>query len=227
MAARRAGESPGMAKLRERDEGLAVAALSLHAAAHRGAISREAGRLPRNSTNFGLQHHRLLWAAISEREEGQPRCRPLEAINRGRTNPDDLAGSRSAPAPRRSVCWWSRASCPRYRLTPSGAHRTPDHETALAPLHAVGVGTTACWSASVASSVARHLLDAWSGPSGWKTLERWHLPCCWRRKRTEVRQQGPFPQVVTPVLHQHGNPHRQTCSPISNKRRPAVFKELY
>ena len=73
-------EQPGQASLRERAEA-EVLRLYLHCPHHRPAIRQELRR--RELDDFALQHHRLLWAAISELEEDNLGSGRLEAINRG------------------------------------------------------------------------------------------------------------------------------------------------
>lgn len=115
-------EQPGDIGLRERAEA-ELLRLYLHAARHRGAIRREL-RL-RELDDFALQHHRLLWAAISEREEDNLGVGRLEAINRGEDPGDDLADldlprlladqllvEQSALLDRLTPCWSPMSSRP-------------------------------------------------------------------------------------------------------------------
>ena len=73
-------EQPGDAGLRERAEA-EILRLYLHAPLQRGAIRQELRR--RELEDFALQHHRLLWATISELEEEHLGAGRLEAISRG------------------------------------------------------------------------------------------------------------------------------------------------
>ncbi|MFO7630646.1 MAG: DNA primase, partial [Prochlorococcaceae cyanobacterium] len=81
-------EQPGEAGLRERAEA-ELLRLYLHCPSHRAAIRVELRQ--RELEDFALQHHRLLWAAISGLEEDNLGAGRLEAINRGSDPGDDLA----------------------------------------------------------------------------------------------------------------------------------------
>ena len=81
-------ELPGEAGLRERAEA-EVLRMYLHCPSHRGAIRVELRQ--RELDDFALQHHRLLWAAISGLEEDNLGVGRLEAINRGHDPGSDLA----------------------------------------------------------------------------------------------------------------------------------------
>ena len=73
-------EGPGEAGLRERAEA-EILRLYLHCPTERAAIRQELHR--RELEDFALQHHRLLWAAISTLEEDNLGNGQLEAISRG------------------------------------------------------------------------------------------------------------------------------------------------
>lgn len=79
---------PGAASVQERSEA-EVLRLYLHCPAHRGEIRR----LLRDweQDDFVLRDHRLLWAAISELEEGNLGAGRLEAISRGNDPGAELA----------------------------------------------------------------------------------------------------------------------------------------
>ncbi|MEB3333309.1 MAG: DNA primase [Synechococcaceae cyanobacterium] len=73
-------EQPGEAGLRERAEA-EILRLYLHCSALRGELRRDLRQ--RELEDFALQHHRLLWATISELEEDNLGSGLLEAISRG------------------------------------------------------------------------------------------------------------------------------------------------
>ncbi len=73
-------EQPGEASQRERSEA-EILCLYLHCADCRAAIRVELRE--RDLENFALQHHRLLWAAITDLEETNLGSGHLEAISRG------------------------------------------------------------------------------------------------------------------------------------------------
>ena len=158
-------DQPGDIGLRERAEA-ALLRLYLHAAHHRGTIRREL-RL-RELDDFALQHHRLLWAAISEREEDNLGVGRLEAINRGDDPGDDLA---ALDLPRLLADQLLvEQSALLDRLTPL---LEPDELQTMAlsaPLLQLR-GTTAVLERQRSLKRCRHLLDAWCGQR-LETLER-------------------------------------------------------
>ncbi|MFZ9270274.1 MAG: DNA primase [Prochlorococcaceae cyanobacterium] len=81
-------EQPGDAGVRERAEA-EVLRLYLHCPSERAAIRQELHR--RELEDFALQHHRLLWAAISSLEEDNLGLGQLEAISRGAASGEALA----------------------------------------------------------------------------------------------------------------------------------------
>jgi DNA primase len=81
-------EQPGDAGVRERAEA-EILRLYLHCPSERAAIRQELHR--RELDDFALQHHRLLWAAISNLEEDNLGLGQLEAISRGSAHGDGLA----------------------------------------------------------------------------------------------------------------------------------------
>ncbi|MEB3235829.1 MAG: DNA primase [Cyanobacteriota bacterium] len=81
-------EQPGDAGVRERAEA-EILRLYLHCPSERAAIRQELHR--RELDDFALQHHRLLWAAISNLEESNLGPERLEAITRGDDRGDTLA----------------------------------------------------------------------------------------------------------------------------------------
>ncbi len=80
-------EHPGEASQRERSEA-EIILLYLHCSNYRVAIRRELRQ--RDLEDFAIQHHRLIWAAISELEEANLGEGRLEAISRGNDDGDDL-----------------------------------------------------------------------------------------------------------------------------------------
>ncbi len=81
-------ERPGQAGLREQAEA-ELLRLYLHCPNHRATIRHELHQ--RELDDFALQHHRLLWAAISNLEEDNLGAGRLEAINRGSDPGPELA----------------------------------------------------------------------------------------------------------------------------------------
>ena len=81
-------EQPGDAGVRERAEA-EILRLYLHCPGERAAIRQEL--LRRELDDFALQHHRLLWAAISSLEEDNLGLGRLEAISRGSEAGEALA----------------------------------------------------------------------------------------------------------------------------------------
>ena len=81
-------EKPGAASVQERAEA-AILLLYLHLPMVRAEIRRQL-RLAEQE-DFGLHHHRRLWAAIGELEEDNLGVDRLEAINRGHDPGEDLA----------------------------------------------------------------------------------------------------------------------------------------
>jgi DNA primase len=158
-------DQPGDIGLRERAEATLLR-LYLHAAPHRGAIRREL-RL-RELDDFALQHHRRLWAAISEREEDNLGVGRLEAINRGEDPGDDLA---DLDLPRLLADQLLvEQSDLLDRLTPLLEPSEFQAMTLSAPLLQLR-GTTAVLERQRCLKRCRHLLDAWCGQR-LETLER-------------------------------------------------------
>jgi DNA primase len=80
-------EKPGAASVQERAEA-AILLLYLHVAEVRAELRRQL-RLAEQD-DFGLRHHRQIWATISELEEDNLGVERLEAINRGQDPGQDL-----------------------------------------------------------------------------------------------------------------------------------------
>jgi len=92
-----------------------------------------------------------------------------------------------------SVVAWSRASCS-HRLSPPcwSPPKLQDHDPSPTPLPASCVEPQPCWSASVASSVAANLLDAWA-VSGWKRSSACIAPAAGGGRRNGVAAAEPVP----------------------------------
>ena len=149
-------EQPGEAGLRERAEA-DVLRLYLHCPRHRPAIRRELRQ--RELEDFALQHHRLLWASVSELEEDNLGVGRLEAVNRGEDGGADLA---ELDLPRllgeRLVVEQSSLL---DRLTPL-LSPTEVQQLALAQPQLQLRGATAVLERQRSLKRCRHLLDAWS-----------------------------------------------------------------
>ena len=149
-------EQPGEAGLRERAEA-DVLRLYLHCPRHRPAIRRELRQ--RELEDFALQHHRLLWASVSELEEDNLGVGRLEAVNRGEDGGEDLA---ELDLPRllgeRLVVEQSSLL---NRLTPL-LSPTEVQQLALAQPQLQLRGATAVLERQRSLKRCRHLLDAWS-----------------------------------------------------------------
>ncbi|MDA0717089.1 MAG: DNA primase [Cyanobacteria bacterium] len=147
---------PGAAGLRERAEA-EVLRMYLHCPSHRGAIRVEL-RL-RELDDFALQHHRLLWAAISGLEEDNLGVGRLEAINRGHDPGSDLA---DLDLPRllgdQLVV---EQSALLSRLTPLLEPNELQRMAFSQPLLQLR-GATAALERQKSVKRCRHLLDAWS-----------------------------------------------------------------
>ena len=81
-------EQPGESSQRERSEA-EILRLYLHCPSHRSAIRRELRE--RELEDFGLQHHRLLWATLTDLEETNIGAGRLEAVSRGQDSGDELS----------------------------------------------------------------------------------------------------------------------------------------
>jgi DNA primase len=158
-------ELPGEAGLRERAEA-EVLRMYLHCPSHRGAIRVELRQ--RELDDFALQHHRLLWAAISGLEEDNLGVGRLEAINRGHDPGSDLA---DLDLPRllgdQLVV---EQSALLSRLTPLLEPNELQRMAFGQPLLQLR-GATASLERQKSVKRCRHLLDAWSSQR-LETLER-------------------------------------------------------
>jgi DNA primase len=178
-------EKPGATSVQEHAEA-AILLLYLHGPLVRAEIRRQL-RLAEQD-DFGLRHHRQLWAAIGEIEEDNLGVERLEAINRGQDPGDDLA---ELDLPRlladRLVMEQSELL---NRLTPllqPGEVQRLSLERPLLELR----GAIAVRSRLQAEKRCRHLLDAWRSQQ-LRTLEH-----CLGRMLAATAQPG---DGLTPVL---------------------------
>jgi DNA primase len=158
-------EQPGESSQRERCEAQLLM-LYLHCPSHRPEIRRELRQ--RELEDFGLQHHRLLWAAISELEETNLGAGRLEAISRGDDPGDALADLELARLLTDQLLLENSALV--TRLTPllePGELQRLSLEHPLQQLR----GTAAMLERQKSLKRCRHLLEAWSGQR-LETLER-------------------------------------------------------
>lgn len=158
-------EQPGESSQRERCEAQLLM-LYLHCPSHRPEIRRELRQ--RELEDFGLQHHRLLWAAISELEETNLGAGRLEAISRGDDPGDALADLELARLLTDQLLLENSALV--TRLTPllePGELQRLSLEQPLQQLR----GTAAMLERQKSLKRCRHLLEAWSGQR-LETLER-------------------------------------------------------
>ncbi len=213
-------EQPGEIGLRERAEA-ELLRLYLHAGRHRGAIRREL-RL-RDLDNFALQHHRLLWATISELEEGNLGAGRLEAINRGGDPGDDLA---DLDLPRlladRLLVEESELL---NRLTPLLEPNELQRLALAQPLLQLR-GTTAALERQRSLKRCRHLLDAWQGQR-LETLERCIARLLEKDTEPAAGPAAPGPAGATAALP-GGDMETRIDALFSELNRDALrFQELY
>ena len=158
-------EQPGEGSQRERSEA-EILRLYLHCSRYRSAIRLELRQ--RELEDFALQHHRLLWAAITDLEETNLGAGRIEAINRGNDSGDDLA---DIDLPRLlSDQLMVENTTLLTRLTPL----LEPGEVQLAALAEPMLhlrGTAAALERQKALKRCRHLLEAWSGQR-LETLEK-------------------------------------------------------
>ena len=172
-------EQPGESSQRERCEAQLLM-LYLHCPSHRPEIRRELRQ--RELEDFGLQHHRLLWAAISELEETNLGAGRLEAISRGDDPGHALADLELARLLTDQLLLENSALL--TRLTPllePGELQRLSLEQPLQQLR----GTAAMLERQKSLKRCRHLLEAWGGQR-LQTLER-----CIAMLIDEEREQQP------------------------------------
>ena len=158
-------EKAGDASQRERSEA-EILLLYLHCPSHRAGIRQELRS--RELEDFAIQHHRLLWAGITDLEEGNLGSVRLEAISRGDDRGDELA---DLDLPRLLTDQLLLENSDLVaRLTPL---LEPDElqRVALArPMDQLR-GTAAMLERQKSHKRCRHLLEAWTGQR-LQTLER-------------------------------------------------------
>jgi DNA primase len=140
--------------------------LYLHCPSHRPEIRRELRQ--RELEDFGLQHHRLLWAAISELEETNLGAGRLEAISRGEDAGLELADLELPRLLTDQLLLENSALV--TRLTPLLEPGELQLLTLQHPLEQLR-GTAAMLERQKSLKRCRHLLEAWSGQR-LETLER-------------------------------------------------------
>ena len=182
-------EQPGEAGLRERAEA-EVLRLYLHSPSLRGDIRRELRR--RELEDFGLHHHRLLWAAIGSLEEDNLGQGRIEAIHRGHDDGTDLA---QLELPRllsdRLVV---EDSALLSRLTPLLEPTEVQRLSLSQPLLQLR-GAAAVLERQRSLKRCRHLLDAWRSQR-LETLER----CIARLLELEQEATAASPTHQVPVV---------------------------
>ncbi len=158
-------EQPGEASQRERSEA-EILCLYLHCSDYRAAIRRELRN--RELEDFALQHHRLIWAAISDLEEATLGVGRLEEISRGKDNGDDLE---NIQLPRLLSDHFMAENSELFsRLTPLLEPGEVQIAAMAKPMLQLR-GTTAVLERQKSIKRCRHLLEAWGGQR-LQTLER-------------------------------------------------------
>ncbi|QEY31505.1 DNA primase [Synechococcus sp. RSCCF101] len=149
-------DQPGEAGQRERAEAL-ILRLYLHHPRLRGTIRHELHQ--RDLENFALQHHRRLWASLSELEEERLGVEALQAISRGQGSDDLLAEFDLAAALSDQLLSDDPALLDRLQglLLPSDLDRLALAEPLLSLQ-----GATASLERQRSLRRCRHLLEAWS-----------------------------------------------------------------
>ncbi|KZR64116.1 DNA primase [Prochlorococcus sp. MIT 1306] len=158
-------EQPGEASQRERSEA-EILRLYLHCSNHRAAIRRELRQ--RELEDFALQHHRLLWAAITDLEETNLGAGRLEAISRGTDSGHDLEDIELPRLLTDQLLLENSALV--ARLTPL-LEPGEVHLAAMAKPLLQLRGTAAALERQKSLKRCRHLLEAWGGQR-LETLER-------------------------------------------------------
>ncbi len=158
-------EQPGEASQREKNEAQ-ILSLYLYCPEHRCAIRRELRQ--RELEDFALQHHRLLWAAISDIEETNLGPDHLELIIRGSSSGEELG---NIDLPRLlSDQFLLENSELLARLTPLLEPGEVQIASFSQPMHQLR-GSAAVLERQKSLKRCRHLLEAWSGQR-LATLER-------------------------------------------------------
>ena len=158
-------EQPGESSQRERSEA-EILRLYLHCPSHRGAIRRELRQ--RELEDFALQHHRLLWAALTDLEETNIGAGRLEAVSRGQDSGDELADLDLPRLLTDQLLLDNSALV--SRLTPLLEPGELQRLALANPLQQLR-GTAAMLERQKSLKRCRHLLEAWGGQR-LQTLER-------------------------------------------------------
>ena len=158
-------EQPGESSQRERSEA-EILRLYLHCPSHRSAIRRELRQ--RELEDFALQHHRLLWAALTDLEETNIGAGRLEAVSRGQDNGDELADLDLPRLLTDQLLLENSALV--SRLTPLLEPGELQRLALANPMQQLR-GTAAMLERQKSLKRCRHLLEAWGGQR-LQTLER-------------------------------------------------------
>ncbi len=150
---------------RERSEA-EILRLYLHCSSYRSAIRRELRQ--RELEDFALQHHRLLWAGITDLEEANLGAGRIEAISRG-TDPGDDLGDIDLPRLLADHLMIENNSL-LTRLTPLLEPGEVQLAAIAEPLLHLR-GTAAALERQKSLKRCTHLLEAWSGQR-LETLEK-------------------------------------------------------
>ncbi len=158
-------DKPGDSNHRERNEA-EILRLYLHCPNHRALIRRELRE--RDLDDFALQHHRLLWAAITDLEETNIGAGRVEAISRGADTGEDLVDIDLPSLLTDQLMIENNSLSTRLTLLlkPGEVQLVAMAE----PLHHFR-GTTAALERQKSLKRCRHLLEAWSGQR-LETLEK-------------------------------------------------------
>ena len=158
-------EKAGEVSQRERCEA-EILRIYLHCPIHRSQVRCELRQ--RELEDFALQHHRLLWSAITDLEEGNIGSGRLEAISRGKDPGHELADLDLPRLLTDQLLLENSALVARLTplLEPAELQRL-----ALARPMDVLRGTAAMLERQKSHKRCRHLLEAWGGQR-LETLER-------------------------------------------------------
>ena len=158
-------EKAGEVSQRERCEA-EILRIYLHCPIHRSQVRCELRQ--RELEDFALQHHRLLWSAITDLEEGNIGSGRLEGISRGKDPGHELADLDLPRLLTDQLLLENRALVARLTplLEPAELQRL-----ALARPMDVLRGTAAILERQKSHKRCRHLLEAWGGQR-LETLER-------------------------------------------------------
>jgi len=158
-------EQPGESSQRERSEA-EILRLYLHCPSHRSAIRRELRE--RELEDFALQHHRLLWAALTDLEETNIGAGRLEAVSRGQDQGNELADLDLPRLLTDQLLLENSALV--SRLTPLLEPGELQLLSLANPMQQLR-GTAAMLERQKSLKRCRHLLEAWGGQR-LQTLER-------------------------------------------------------